>query len=158
MVGIVVRGLGAGEWGVYREVRLTALEDAPGAFGSDLERERGFSEQAWRERLARHGVIVAERGAVVCGVVGVKRVGERAAELVAMWVRPAERGRGVGDLLVRAAVARARRLGEVRLWVAEGNAHAERLYARHGFRRTGEVQPIRDGEPALEFAMVWEEA
>jgi RimJ/RimL family protein N-acetyltransferase len=42
----------------------------------------------------------------------------------------------------------------VHLWVAQGNARAERLYARHGFAATGRVQPM-GGErfDLLEFEM-----
>jgi ribosomal protein S18 acetylase RimI-like enzyme len=73
-----------------------------------------------------------------------------------MWVRHTTRGRGVGDLLVLAALrwATDHDFAQVQLWVAEGNDRAERLYARHGFQRTGSVQPVREGEEELEFAMV----
>ncbi|GAA2932456.1 hypothetical protein GCM10020221_30280 [Streptomyces thioluteus] len=69
--------------------------------------------------------------------------------------RPAARSRGAADLLVGAALSRADELGltGLRLWVTEGNDPAERLYVRHGFTRTGAVQPVREGEDAREFEM-----
>ena len=68
-------------------------------------------------------------------------------ELISMWVRPDARGRGVGDALIEAVEAWARRTGAatVRLAVAEGNDRAEALYRRHGYRRTGEVDHMPDG-------------
>ncbi|EIV92109.1 N-acetyltransferase [Frankia sp. QA3] len=59
-------------------------------------------------------------------------------ELISLWVAPAARGRGVGDLLVAAVVAWAARAGadKVVLRVYENNHHAVRLYQRSGFSRT----------------------
>ncbi|WP_438490310.1 GNAT family N-acetyltransferase [Streptomyces sp. S186] len=130
--------------------------DAPGAFGSTLEREQAFTEEAWRERLTRRNQFVAEGGDTACGLIGILPDAPGIAQLVSMWVHPAARGRGVADLLVRAALRWAQDHGfsQVELWVTEGNAHAERLYARHGFQQNGRVQPVREGEPELEFGMV----
>jgi GNAT superfamily N-acetyltransferase len=46
--------------------------------------------------------------------------------------------------------AKAEGYGRVLLWVTEGNEHAEALYGRHGFIRTGEVidHPRREFEMA----------
>ena len=56
-------------------------------------------------------------------------------------------------------VARERSHGITVLWVSDGNRAAERLYERHGFARTGRVQPIDDDDPArgMEFEMRREE-
>ncbi|WP_371494368.1 GNAT family N-acetyltransferase [Kitasatospora sp. NBC_00374] len=154
---VVVRRLAAEEWTGYREVRLAALADAPEAFGSTLAREQAFTEDVWRGRLLARNTLVAERDGESLGLVGIVPAGPGQAELVSMWVHPAARGLGVGDLLVRAAIERAGRLGlpEVLLWVAEANAPAERLYTRHGFGRTGEVQPVdEESDRGLEFAML----
>jgi ribosomal protein S18 acetylase RimI-like enzyme len=142
MTTISVRPLEVEDWVLYRAVRLAALADAPEAFGSTLGREQAFTEDRWRERLAKRNQFVAEDGGETCGLIGVIPVGPGIAELVSMWVRPTTRGRGVGDLLVLAALrwASDHAFPKVQLWVAEGNDHAERLYARHGFHRTGPVQ------------------
>ncbi len=81
---------------------------------------------------------------------------EDGAELVSLWVHPTWRGRGVGDLLVQAVLDWAREQGhaELRLWVSADNGPAERLYARHGFVRTGASQPVTPTDPTRrEFAM-----
>jgi ribosomal protein S18 acetylase RimI-like enzyme len=65
-----------------------------------------------------------------------------------MWVRPAARGRGVGDWLAGAVEqwARQARAGVLRLAVAQGNPAALALYQRNGFTLTGELGDLmRDG-------------
>jgi GNAT superfamily N-acetyltransferase len=73
------------------------------------------------------------------------------AALTSLWVDPRARGRGVGDELVISVTAWARAEGynQLVLWVTEGNSHAEALYERNGFARTGEVIE----EPRREFEM-----
>lgn len=155
MTSISVRDLELAEWPLYRAVRLTALADSPAAFSSTLDREQEFPAQVWQQRLVQRNLFIAEDDGEPRGLAGIVPRDPGIAELVSMWVHPAARGLGVGDLLVLAALAWAQDhdFPEVHLWVAEGNHHAERLYARHGFQRTGTVQPIRDGEDDLEFVM-----
>jgi len=78
-----------------------------------------------------------------------------AADVTSVWVGPDARGKGVGDSLVLALFgwARERGFSQLLLWVAEGNSHAERLYVRHGFSRTGDTQQVRPGEERMEFEM-----
>ncbi len=153
-----VRRLTPDDWRIYEEVRLEALREAPYAFGSTWESESGLTEQGWRERLAERVQFVAISEDEVVGTAGgATHEDGRTAELVSMWVDPRRRGQGVGDRLVKAVLewaAESARIDEVRLWVADGNREAERLYARNGFGRTDGVQPIRRGEPRLEFEMV----
>ena len=146
------------EWRVYRDLRLAALADAPRAFGARLETERGRGESEWRERLVERTQFVAlADGRRPVGTVGARPGGDRHTELVSMWVAPEARRTGVADRLVAAVIEEARVRGSdgVVLWVSEGNEPAERLYARHGFARTGRIQPIDDDDPArgTEFEM-----
>jgi GNAT superfamily N-acetyltransferase len=152
-----VRRLTPDSWRTYQEVRLAALREAPHAFGSTWEKEAELDEAAWRGRLSERAQFVAISEDLVIGTVGgASSEDGRAAHLVSMWVDPRWRGQGVGDHLVKVVLDWARASGckEVRLWVADGNREAERLYTRNGFGRTDAVQPIRVGEPRLEFEMV----
>lgn len=142
-------------WRTYQEVRLAALREAPYAFGSTWELESELNEEGWREGLSKRTQFVAISEEVVVGTAGGISDDGRTAHLVSMWVDPRWRGQGVGDRLVKVVLDWARNAGfeEVRLWVADGNREAERLYTRNGFGRTDAVQPIRVGEPRLEFEM-----
>ncbi len=153
-----LRRLTSDDWQTYRDVRLAALAEAPDAFGSTLEEARSLEEDDWRARLADRAQFVLEDAGSVLGTVGAQRTegAENAAELISMWVSPLSRGSGLGGRLVRAVLdwAREEGHGHVDAWVSEGNDVAERLYARHGFARTGKLQPIRAEDPGrLEFAL-----
>ena len=154
---LVIRRLAAADWAAFRAVRLAALRDAPEAFGSTASDAEKLDEAEWRRRLEQRAVFLAEVASqpvgLTAGVDG-DRPGE--AELISMWVAPVWRGHGVGDRLVDAVLAWAasEQFTALCLWVAAGNARAERLYARRGFAATGRVQPM-GGERVdrLEFEM-----
>jgi ribosomal protein S18 acetylase RimI-like enzyme len=63
---------------------------------------------------------------------------EAVAELLSIAVVPELRSRGIGAALLDRSIALAREssldLAEIRLSVAEGNARAQRMFARRGFR------------------------
>jgi GNAT superfamily N-acetyltransferase len=86
-------------------------------------------------------VLVAEQGGEVIGVCQlivfrhVQSRGGRCAEIESMHVHPDHQGRGVGSLLVRAAIDRARALGCYRVQLTSNVARtdAHRFYERLGF-------------------------
>ena len=77
-------------------------------------------------------------------------------EMHLLAVAPRFRRRGLGDLLVRAALATAREEGCHRmiLWTQPSMASAHRLYERNGFERA----PARDFEKAGRTFLVFERA
>ncbi|NUS91055.1 MAG: GNAT family N-acetyltransferase [Nocardia sp.] len=153
---VYVRRLTLADWDVFRQIRLRSLADAPHAFGATLDEARGRSEEDWREILACRTQFLAVAASVMVGTVGVTGEGSE-LHLVAMWVAPDARGTGVADLLVRAVRDHAAASGcdRIRLEIVETNTVAERLYARHGFRRTGVRGTVGpdDHRPELEMVL-----
>lgn len=132
----------AADWELMRDVRLRALADEPGAFGSDYAREATFTEQDWRGRFTTSVSFIAMDGDRAVGIVaGLPE--DDGWLLVAMWVAPEARGRRVAALLIDAVVAEAARQGAstVSLDVFEHNAAARRAYERYGFVAVGESKP-----------------
>jgi ribosomal protein S18 acetylase RimI-like enzyme len=155
---IVVRRLGPEDWEISRHMRLMALADAPYAFMSTLEREQGFDEQVWRQRLASttavtfHAWVDGEPAGTATGKIDDpddEYAVPWAWQLVGMWVHPCARGTGVADTLIRAVAAHARAAGApvLVLWVTEVNDRATAFYRRMGFTPTGARQPVRPDEP-----------
>jgi GNAT superfamily N-acetyltransferase len=137
------------DWRLLREVRLAALAEAPYAYGSSLAAERDFDESRWRQRLGS-GLWAVARDEEPAGLVGTYLPDEDTPMLIALWVSPGRRGRGVGDVLVSEVFqwAAENRWSQVVLRVAEGNDAARKLFLRHGFRPTGRRQPL-ESDPGV---------
>lgn len=163
----LVRRLTAEDWSMLRDVRLAALAEAPQSFGSTLAREQEFDETTWRSRTRTSAPFVAEVEGVAVGMASAwheKDMPPTEQHLVAMWVDPAHRRRGIAELLVRAVAdwsADEAGATELSLWVAEGNDAARLLYERLGFRSTDVVAPRPSDATRCERRMVrslpWED-
>lgn len=137
------------KWEQWREVRLAALFDSPSAFESTYEQWVSAPESQWRGRLSSVGLnlIAEEVGSEPKSLgmaSGVLDAGGSTAELVAMWVEPSARGRGVADALIERVAMWARGLtSELWLAITPGNDRAMAVYRRHGF-----VLSDKLGEPS----------
>jgi ribosomal protein S18 acetylase RimI-like enzyme len=164
---VQVRRARPDEWATVREVRLTALADAPEAFAGTLSHELDRTEPEWRSRIGAWPWFLAWRAGTAAGLVatvpdqpaGAPGPADRPARdphgwhLVSMWVSPQVRGTGVAELLVGAVVDHASAVGapRVTLWVALDNARARAFYLRMGFTPTGRRQAYpRDGAEPLD--------
>lgn len=155
VLAITVRRFVADEWGLYRALRLRALQDAPDAFGSTYAQEGQRADAEWRTRLAggadsvRELPLVAEADGEPCGLAWARLAEEEpaVAQLYQMWVAPEWRGHGVGRALLDMAVQWARPAGAhaMRLDVTVSNGPAAGLYDRAGFRPVGSPKPLRPG-------------
>jgi ribosomal protein S18 acetylase RimI-like enzyme len=133
--------------GAYRALMLEAYAREPDAFTSTPEERAALPASWWEKRLgAQEDALAfgAFDGAELVGAIVLER-GERAktrhkGHIVGMYVRQAHRGRGLGGALFQAAMDAARADGAMRvvtLTVSEGNAGAQALYERFGFRAFG---------------------
>jgi ribosomal protein S18 acetylase RimI-like enzyme len=160
---LTVRRLTEGDWEALRATRLAGLTEAPWAFASTVERELGFTEEIWRERLttgpvAHFGADQPGHGPrePLAGLIGLLRL-DGGWHVVSMWVSPQARGTGLAGELVTAAcdLAKVEGAPEVDLWVTLVNERARAFYRKAGFGATGEQQPVWPDEPDhLEERMV----
>jgi GNAT superfamily N-acetyltransferase len=163
---IEIRRITSGQADVFRAVRLTALPDAPHAFGSALEREAAFDDQVWTDRAGAAAIgngqalFLAWLDGRPVGIAGGHRpdgdptVAE--VELISMWTDPSVRRSGAGRSLVEAVVGWATDTGahRVALWVTQGNDPARLLYERMGFTVTGDHQPLPSDPCKDEIRMI----
>jgi GNAT superfamily N-acetyltransferase len=133
-----------GDGPALREVRLRALEEAPGAFESALDAERGLPAAYWESFADVTGSVtfLAEHDGAVIGMAGgyLHPSNPRIASLVAMWVAPEARGTGAARALADTVAAWALEQGarSLDLCVVEDNAAALAFYRAAGFAPTGQ--------------------
>jgi ribosomal protein S18 acetylase RimI-like enzyme len=126
--------------GVYRDEEL-----APEEYLSQLADVAGRAERA-ELLVARDGqTVVGSVALVLAGEFGEITSSEEEAAFRMLVVDPVTRGRGVGELLVRTCLARARAAGKRRMVLSTDPrmTAAHRLYERLGFVRL----PERDWSP-----------
>ncbi|HTZ42759.1 MAG TPA: ribosomal protein S18-alanine N-acetyltransferase [Jatrophihabitans sp.] len=123
-----------------RPMRTTDL-DALLPYEKDMFGTESWSRQGYLDELSDTELryyLVAERDGRPVGSAGLMTVGET-AQILTVGVLPAERRRGIGEQLVVALVAEARRraAGEVLLEVRMDNDAARKLYEKLGFAAIG---------------------
>lgn len=135
----------------YRALMLEAYEQAPDAFTSTAAERREEPEAWWVRRIGSADGPASSFGAwqdgQLVGTVALEYSAKpktcHAALVLGMYVRPAQRGGGVAQALMQAAIAAAASRPAIRvlnLTLTEGNLPALRLYTRVGFVSWG-VQP-----------------
>lgn len=147
------------QWPLARTIRLSTLATAAQWFSSKLPAAERYDEADWRGWTGDSTHVALRDGHPV----GVMRLVTDAGEppmVCSVFVEPAERGRGTATALLRAVQARALELGlgELTLWVVEGNDTAIALYERCGFVGSGRRQPVEPDDRSddrLEIGMIW---
>lgn len=142
MDSIEIRLFGRADAAAYRELRLEGLERHPDAFGSSAEEERPRSLEDIASRItggppdATFGAFEGERAVGMAGFYARPSMKTRhRGVLWGVYVRPAWRGSGLGERLVRRVIehARAESTEILELTVSAGNRPAAALYERLGF-------------------------
>jgi putative acetyltransferase len=115
------------------------------AYDVDVENPTSAYAAAW--------VALNESGEVV-GSVALRDLGDGVVELKRMYLRPDERGHGLGKRLLAIALEWARAHGNeaVRLDTSERMVTAQRLYEAQGFRRVDGSAP-RQGQCRLLYEL-----
>jgi len=150
---LVVRLTVEEDWEILKVVRLESLLDSPDVFATTYAIAEQYSESQWRDRAScktRYQYILAIKQGAAIGIIGGIQNYEREFNLVAMWVNPQFRGRGIADLLIFAIKELAISKGHNRivLSVSPYNSRAVSFYSRHGFVfiPEWELVPLSSGE------------
>ncbi len=128
----------------YRRLRLAGLRTNPEAFGSTYEQEAGIALEAMAERIkpGENKFVLgafAENGTLSGIVTLVRESGIKTSHkgnIYGMYVASEARGQGVGRLLLRELIERARSLEgleRIGLAVVSDNEPARKLYGSLGF-------------------------
>lgn len=105
------------------------------------------------QKLQSYRVEVAEREGAILGLY-ILAESSPDAELDALWVDPDHLRKGVGGLLLRRAMDRAREAGAARLFI-DSDPHVTGFYEAHGARQIGSVPSLPEGRtlPRLELPL-----
>jgi ribosomal protein S18 acetylase RimI-like enzyme len=158
-----IRTFAPQEWQTYKDLRLRALADSPDAFGRTLAEEQERSDAGWANRLSsgahsgRDLPLVVEVSDEPAGLAWgrIEESNPDVAFLFQMWVAPAYRRLGAGQMLLDTIIAwaKAKSAQYLDLGVTLGNNPAMHLYRRAGFEPAGEPQPLRPGSDLLGLPM-----
>jgi GNAT superfamily N-acetyltransferase len=145
MSGILIRALAASDDKAFRALRLDALAASPEAFGSSHEEEAAFPLEIFQARIEAPEPSVifgAFADDALVGMAGFlaseKRKQRHKGTLWGVFVRPAWRGHGIAERLVRRVVEHAgQHVTILQANVVTMNRHARMMYQRLGFNPYG---------------------
>jgi ribosomal protein S18 acetylase RimI-like enzyme len=165
---VAIRAIRPDDAAALRELRLEALRDNPLAFTADVGESEAQPPEHWKDLATRASgaglelIMVADARGELEAMTGIylpKQPKLRHSGIMwGVYVKPAARGRGLGEALIRSVLdwARDRKLATVRLSVVATNHSAKRCYERCGFAVYG-VEPMAvqwEGKFYDEFLMV----
>jgi RimJ/RimL family protein N-acetyltransferase len=138
------------ELSAYKKLRDEGLKLHPDAFDADIESEQARPPESYLgrlglgETLGGSFLLGAWEDRELVGMIGLERQSlhklRHSAELNSMMVSPRHSGKGVGLMLIQAAIEEARKaigLEQITLRVSTSSESAIRLYERAGFQACG---------------------
>jgi ribosomal protein S18 acetylase RimI-like enzyme len=131
-MSIIVRDFRPGDEATFRDINLEWIE----RFFAVEDKDRETLNNPQKYFLDPGGAIfIAEDDDNPVGAVALIVMGRGSVELSKMGVRPAAQGKGVGRMLIAAAVNRARDMGMRRVYIETNSilAPAIKLYREAGF-------------------------
>ncbi len=132
-------------WEEYRALRLEALGSDPTAFGSSVEEEASLPEAEWRRRAA-NALLAFFSGkpvGMIVFVVSPRAKTRHVADIFSVYVKPSQRGRGIGKLLLESAlkeIAKDPEVVKIKLTVNPEQKAAVGLYRGSGFVEVGRLR------------------
>ena len=165
MHSVEIRVLSTDDWALYKSVRLAALHDSPEAFSATLANESVLSDQQWKNKLApaEHKSRVLPLVALVNGncaglAFGVLHTPNALSGYVyQMWVSKANRGQGIGHLLLQSIIDWAcdLKLESLKLRVSSSNVKGISFYqsADFSFVDEDEMEMPETSEKAQEMVL-----
>jgi ribosomal protein S18 acetylase RimI-like enzyme len=152
------------DWQAYRKIRLEALQNDPQAFGSSYQETLTRPDAYWQGRLAEAAqgthswLLFARENGVLVGTIGAfLNDAQNEAEIIAVYVTPAKRGRGIARALLERILQEVQKVPTVRkaiLGVNRSQAAALALYQSFGFQIVEEMNArMGDGKSYDEYLM-----
>ncbi len=153
-----IRPLQPADAKTIRKLRLEALLDSPESFGSSYEEEREYPLKRFKDRLESGCTLGAFLHEELVGMVTLmeetRNKTRHKATIYAMYVRPAQRGQGIGKKLMIEAIKQAKRIKgieQIHLSVVTSNDAAKQLYLSLGFEIYGrERHALKIGDSYLD--------
>jgi L-amino acid N-acyltransferase YncA len=140
--------LTASDVGIFKAIRLEALQKEPHVFGARFEQESQLSDSEWRDRLDTKGsaYFVLKVGRDVVGLTGVVTSWEDPSQavLIASYIQKEHRGKGGSSLLYEARLnwAMANGFSEVVVSHRASNEASKRANQKHGFEYSHSEQHV----------------
>jgi len=157
----MIRELTTDDWKVFRQIRLEALTQEPGAFAITADEFAVLQEPALRGILANKITYVAFDGDEPVGMMSLvpQHLSKKhhRSTLIFVYLRAAARGRGLSKALHAAIVESARKAGlrQIELQVTAENTQAIEFYDRLGYQKVGRIPGgfLHDGREIDEIVM-----
>jgi len=132
-------------WKEARDLRLTALQTEPTAFGSSYEEEANFTEAEWKRRTANALFAISDNRPIgtITYLINERVKTKHIAQIFGVYVDPNFRGRGVGRNMLEKAldlIGENKGIVKVRLTVNPQRTAAITLYKSLGFAIVGELK------------------
>lgn len=133
------------EWQLYRDIRLKALKEEPQAFGSTYVDNSKRPDEFWMQRLDdaskmfSQWLVFAKVDKKIVGMVGAFLEKLDEAHVIAVYVVPEAREKGISKMLMKELLAKIKTNGEIKKIVVDVNPEqvaALNLYKHSGFRIT----------------------
>lgn len=142
---VTVRPFLAGEWEVYKTVRLKALSCDPAMFGSNFDRENAFPDEKWQASLSDPdlGIFGVFHQDDVIGMAGTSVKRENLTDPVTvfwgLWLEKPWRGQGLSAPIYQALIGWVRQRPTLKRAVVsyrEGNEASMKAVQKQGFTFT----------------------